>query len=107
VLREHRRRGFEDGTGGEPGCVSARSGPNIIPIYEVGEAEGQHFFSMKLVEGGNLSTWIKTNLTAEGMKERGQKRKMNSLRVSASSAFSSKSPEASTMPTSVGYCTET
>lgn len=29
--------------------------PNIVPIYEIGEAQGQHFFSMKLIEGGNLA----------------------------------------------------
>jgi eukaryotic-like serine/threonine-protein kinase len=29
--------------------------PHIVPVYEVGEQGGLHFFTMKLVEGGSLS----------------------------------------------------
>ena len=29
--------------------------PHIVPIYEIGESERRHFFSMKFIEGGNLA----------------------------------------------------
>jgi WD40 repeat protein len=30
--------------------------PNIVPVYEIGEHEGRHFYSMKLMAGGSLAS---------------------------------------------------
>ena len=45
--------------------------PNIVPIYEVGEHYGQHYFSMKLVEGPNLAAGAASRQNATDHPEAG------------------------------------
>jgi WD40 repeat protein len=49
--------------------------PNIVPIYEVGQRDGRHYFSMKLVEGASLSEALaagKWRTGKEGQREAAQ-----------------------------------
>jgi WD40 repeat protein/tRNA A-37 threonylcarbamoyl transferase component Bud32 len=43
--------------------------PHIVPIHEVGEHQGQPFFSMKLIEGGSLARAVGSGQWAVGSKE--------------------------------------
>jgi tRNA A-37 threonylcarbamoyl transferase component Bud32 len=47
--------------------------PNIVPIYEVGEHEGQQFFSMKLVEGSSLAERLAQGDKAHGWQSVGSR----------------------------------
>jgi serine/threonine protein kinase len=42
----------------EAKAASELDHPNIVPIYQVGEEDGRHYFTMKWIRGGNLADHI-------------------------------------------------
>jgi WD40 repeat protein len=45
--------------------------PNIVPVYEIGSHEGQHFFTMKLIEGRSLAQCLHAESGAPASLDRG------------------------------------
>jgi serine/threonine protein kinase len=45
---------------GEAEAAANLNHPNIVAIHEIGQQEGQHFFSMDYVEGQNLAEFVRT-----------------------------------------------
>src|SRR5262245_2839576 len=43
---------------GEAEAAANLTHPNIVAIHEIGQQEGQHFFSMDYVEGQNLAEFV-------------------------------------------------
>ena len=61
--------------------------PNIVPIYEVGVEDDQHFYSMKLVEGKNLAQALPRIVVGRGSRDPAGERRVARLMTKIAEAL--------------------
>lgn len=62
------------------------SHPNIVPVYEVGELHGYHYFTMELVEGSNLGDYLQ-KITADELPNQNQVRQLTKILTTITGAM--------------------
>lgn len=53
----------------EAKIVGSFSHPHIVPVYDVGRVEQFHYLAMDYLQGGDLSSWIKSGLEQDEAKD--------------------------------------
>jgi eukaryotic-like serine/threonine-protein kinase len=68
ILPENRRgSGQRDQLLSEARTLAKLAHPNVVPVYDVGQARGSIFFAMEFVRGENVVEWLRQSRTPESV----------------------------------------